>query len=57
MRKIDEFLYASESMQNQRESPFLSSAIHTQVMQDPDLQRELQNARAIKMLQDIPGIG
>lgn len=57
MRKINEFLYASESMQNQREYTFLSFAIHSQVMQDPELRRELQKARAIKMLQDIPGIG
>jgi hypothetical protein len=59
MTKINEFLYASEATKNQRGSPSLTviSDSRPHGTKDPQLQQEVRKVRALKMLQDIPGIG
>ena len=57
MTKINEFLYASEALEHHRKTQSMLFSISSHASQDPQLQQELQKARTMKMLQDIPGIG
>lgn len=56
--KINEFLYASETLERHREGVFLASFDTFSLMiLDPQLQEELTKARLINILQSVPGIG